>query len=110
MMHQICATGYLLWRGWMKMISNEDMQMEEKEFRKPRRLHPAAMYFNLIRVIRETIFGLGVGLIFTFKESVFYVVMFFSIFLVLLIVSSVLSWLRFTYYIENNELRIEQGI
>lgn len=83
---------------------------EEHEFTKPRRLHPATMYFNLIRVIKETIFGLGIGLILTLKESLFYFVMFVSIFLVLLIISSVLSWLRFTYRVEENELRIEQGV
>lgn len=77
---------------------------------KPRRLHPAAMYFNLIKVMKETIFGLGIGLIFTLKESLFYFVIFVSIFLLLLIVSSVLSWLRFTYRVEENELRIEQGV
>lgn len=81
-----------------------------KEFSAPRRLHPAAMYFNLVQVIKETIFGLGIGLIFTLKESVFYFLLFISIFLVFIIISSILSWLRFTYRIEENELRIEQGV
>src|SRR5699024_12105312 len=35
---------------------------------------------------------------------------FVTIFLILLIIFSVVSWLRFTYRVEDNELRIEQGI
>ncbi|HLR70468.1 MAG TPA: PH domain-containing protein [Pseudogracilibacillus sp.] len=92
-------------------MCKEQQYIEESEFSKPRRLHPAAMFFNLIRVIKETILGLGIGLIFTFKEaSIFYVFIFVSIFAGFLIISSILSWLRFTYRVENNELRIEQGI
>ncbi|MEI3605342.1 PH domain-containing protein [Pseudogracilibacillus sp. SE30717A] len=92
------------------MMCNEQELRNENPFSKPQRLHPAAMYFNLIKVIKETIFGLGIGLIFTLKESLFYFLLFISIFLILLIISSILSWLRFTYRIEENELRIEQGI
>lgn len=91
------------------MCKTEETSLLE-QFNQPQRLHPAAMYFNLVRVIKETIFGLGIGLILTLKESLFYFLFFVSIFLVLLIVSSFLSWLRFTYRIEDNELRIEQGI
>lgn len=75
-----------------------------------RRLHPAAIFFNLIKVLKETILGLGVGLIITLKESVIYFLIFVAVFLVLLIISSFLSWLRFTYRVEDNELRIEQGV
>lgn len=81
-----------------------------KEFAKPQRLHPAAMFFSLIQVLKEAILGFGIGLVFTLKESVFYFFIFAAIFLVLLLVFSVLSWWRFTYRVEDNELRIEQGI
>lgn len=76
----------------------------------PRRLHPAAMFFNFIKLIKDTILGLGIGLIVTFQESIFYFVIFASFFIFFFIVSSILSWLRFTYRVENNELRIEQGV
>src|SRR5690625_3729447 len=36
--------------------------------------------------------------------------MFLLLFLVVTIITSILSWLRFTYRVEENELRIEQGI
>lgn len=61
-------------------------------------------------MLKETILGLGVGLIITLKESVLYFLIFVAVFLVLLIISSFLSWLRFTYRVEDSELRIEQGV
>lgn len=91
-------------------IEGQAETTENEVLVKPRRLHPAAMYFNLVKVIKETIFGLGIGLILTFKESLFYFLSFVVLFLLLLIVSSILSWLRFTYRVEENELRIEQGV
>lgn len=99
-----------------EIVENEGQADEKKDVEKreislkAQRLHPAAMFFNFTKVIKETIFGLGIGLILTFKESVFYFLMFIIIFLILLIVSSVLTWLRFTYRVEDNELRIEQGV
>ena len=82
----------------------------QTELSKPQRLHPAAIFFNLIKVLKEMIYGIGIGFILTLKESVFYFFMFVTIFLILLIIFSVVSWLRFTYRVEDNELRIEQGI
>lgn len=37
----------------------------------PRRLHPAAMFFNFIKLIKDTILGLGIGLIVTFQNLFF---------------------------------------
>ena len=80
------------------------------EMQQPRRLHPAAMFFNLVKLIKETILGFGIGLVITFQESFFYFTLFVSIFIVIVIASSVLSWLRFTYRVEDGELRIEEGV
>lgn len=106
----IFETEFQHWQGWMKTMCNENVATEKQNILKPQRLHPAAIYFNLIKVIKETIFGLGTGLILTLKESLFFFLTFVSIFIVLLIIFSVLSWLRFTYRMEESELRIEQGI
>src|SRR5690625_3435492 len=76
---------------------NEQASPAEVELSKPQRLHPTAMFFNLMTVLKETIFGLGIGLIITLKESVFYFLLFVSVFLILLLIYSVISWLRFTY-------------
>src|SRR5699024_7128139 len=89
---------------------NNIVSTQQTELAKPQRLHPTAIFLNLIRVIKETILGLGVGLIFTLKESVVYFIIFAAVFLILLLINSFLSWLRFTYRVEDNELIIEQGI
>lgn len=89
------------------MISNEN---RIEKFTQPQRLHPAAIVFSLISTIKETIFGFGIGLILTIKESFFYFVIFASLFIVFLILFSLLSWWRFTFHIEDDELRVEQGV
>lgn len=81
-----------------------------EKFMKPHRLHPAAIVFAFTSTVKDTILGFGVGLIFTLKESLLYFLIFVSIFLVILIVHSLLSWWRFTYHIDGDELRIEQGV
>lgn len=89
------------------MTSNERLM---KKFTEAHRLHPAAIVFSFISFIKETIFGFGIGLIITLKESVFYFLIFAGIFLVVIVIYSVLSWWRFTYFVEGDELRIEQGV
>lgn len=79
-------------------------------FGEKQRLHPAAIIFNFFFALKEMIFGLGIGLIISLKESAFYFFLFVLVFLLLLFLSSLLSWLRFTYYIKDGELRVEQGI
>lgn len=82
----------------------------EAKFSQPQRLHPIAMVFSLFHTIRELIFEIGIGLLLTLRESfVFFAVFGIGLFL-FLIVFSVLRWYRFTYYIEGDELRIEQGV
>lgn len=81
-----------------------------EKFQTPHRLHPATIIFSFAKMIKESILGLGIGLIFTLRESMFYFVLFISLFLIVSIVYSLLSWLRFTYYVEGDELRIEQGV
>lgn len=90
-------------------VINEEVVFDD-ELTKPRLLHPAAMLFNLVKTIKETILGLGVGLIIVFQQSFFYFGIFTSLLLLLFIIYSVLSWYRFTYRVEDNELRIEEGI
>lgn len=92
------------------MCEKKNSMTSEGELSKPQRLHPAAIIFNLLQVLKEAILGLGLGLIFTLKESVVYFIIFAVVFLVFLVIYSVLSWLRFTYLVQDNELRIEQGI
>lgn len=98
--------------------TNDEIQQqgmdETKEdssiFLEPRRLHPAGMFFSFIKIVKDTILGLGVGTIAIFKQSPTYGLLFIGVFVIFLIVNSILSWLRYTYRIEEGELRIEQGI
>ncbi len=92
------------------MTYNDHINDNQLEITQPQRLNPASIYFNLIRIIKETILGLSAGLILTIKQSMFYFLIFVGVFLAFLIISSILSWLRFTYRVENDELRIEQGV
>src|SRR5690625_1954791 len=85
-------------------------QSGQSPFNTPRRLHPVSIIGGITKIIKETIFGFGIGLIFTLKESVVYFLVFATLFLLFIMLFSFLSWLRFTYYVAGDELRIEQGI
>lgn len=75
-----------------------------------RRLHPIAVLFNLLGSVREAIIGfLGIGF-FSLKEGLWLFISFALIFLVFTIIISFLSWFRYTYRVEEGELRIEYGI
>ncbi len=76
----------------------------------PKRLHLAGMLFSFLKVIKETIFGLGIGIIATFRQSPTYALYFVALFVLLLILFSIFSWFRYTYRVEDGELRVEQGI
>src|SRR5690625_4487647 len=82
----------------MKMMSNA------------RRLHPAAIFFNLIKSLREMIFLFILGFI-TFRDQGFFYFIMVVLFIVLLmIIIQTIAWYRFTYSVEEDELRIEYGI
>lgn len=77
---------------------------------KPGRLHPAAIIFNFIRILKEGIYAIVIGFI-TFRGLSFvYFILVLIALLILLIGISVLTWYRFTYRIEEDELRIEYGV
>jgi len=75
-----------------------------------RRLHPAAIFFNLIKSLREMIFLFILGFI-TFRDQGFFYFIMVVLFIVLLmIIIQTIAWYRFTYSVEEDELRIEYGI
>ncbi len=75
-----------------------------------KRLHPAAIIFNFIRSLREAIFLIIFGYL-TFSDTYFlYFILGGVALLLVLIATSVLSWYRFTYRVEEEELRIEYGV
>ncbi|WP_099156478.1 PH domain-containing protein [Virgibacillus ndiopensis] len=75
-----------------------------------KRLHPTVIFFNFIKALKEAIFPIGAGF-FAFKDDTFiYFVLVTAVFLIGLIIFSILSWYRYTYRIEDGELRIEYGV
>lgn len=77
---------------------------------KPKRLHPLSVIFQFVFAIRQSIFGIIAGYFALKNISIIYFLGFGLFILLLTIVFSVLGWFRFTYRIENEELRIEHGI
>ncbi|WP_176449174.1 PH domain-containing protein [Lentibacillus sp. CBA3610] len=75
-----------------------------------KRLHPAAILFNLIKTVREFLFAIVLGFITFRDESLLYFVLIVAALLIIFIAGSVLTWYRYTYRIEDDELRIEYGV
>jgi len=75
-----------------------------------RRMHPAAIFFDLVKSLREMVFLFVLGFI-TFREQGFLYFLMVALFIILLmIIFKTIAWYRFTYSVEENELRIEYGI
>ncbi|MFC4559904.1 PH domain-containing protein [Virgibacillus kekensis] len=76
----------------------------------PKRLHPAAILFLFAKSLREAIFVIVLGFI-SFKDNgLIYFLLGIGLLLILLVGLSILSWMRYTYRVEGEELRIEYGI
>ncbi|MDX1586992.1 MAG: hypothetical protein R3222_09615, partial [Balneolaceae bacterium] len=73
------------------------------------RQHPVAAVSKVLEIIKGNFISLLVLLFVTSGESMVSLFGILTVLLVLL-VSGVLSWLRFTYSVVDGELRIEQGI
>ncbi|WP_373895140.1 PH domain-containing protein [Virgibacillus sp. CBA3643] len=76
----------------------------------PKRLHPAAIIFNFIKGLREFIFVLIFGFITFSGESFIYFILITFALVLILVTHSIISWYRYTYRVEGDELRIEYGI
>ncbi|WAA12558.1 PH domain-containing protein [Fervidibacillus halotolerans] len=79
-----------------------------------RRMHPIAIVTNLLKEIKEAIFPIVITFIIGSGEKEGYLDSFIFfvpiIIFIAAIVSSFVRWLRFTYRIEEGELRIEHGL
>lgn len=77
----------------------------------PKRLHPAAIIFDITRTLKQSILGiLPIAIVIISNGASFYLMIGIVVVIILIILSSVLSWLRFTYQLEEDQLRIERGI
>lgn len=78
----------------------------------PERLHPAAILEYLLKNIRsliETLLPLII-ILFTSDLRRKWIIGLFAAGLVIYIAFAVLHWLRYRYYVYNNELRVEHGV
>ncbi|MFD1706961.1 PH domain-containing protein [Siminovitchia sediminis] len=83
----------------------------------PKRLHPISMLYDLFKSVKEIIVTFIFLFFFGRNEMDFggpflsmLPQLIFAVILVSMIASMVIKWLRFTYRVEDYELRIEQGL
>lgn len=85
-------------------------------FSSPQRQHPTAIFFMFLRLIREMILPLLFLAVTTFSSGAMtdqrmpWIIGIGTLLLSAMIIGSILSWWRFTYYIHDGELRIQQGL
>ncbi|MCM3671960.1 PH domain-containing protein [Mesobacillus maritimus] len=78
----------------------------------PKRMHPIAALLNILQHLKELFIPILLLLFFGNRgesEGMLYLIA-VGVGLVLFLVSGFLSWYRFTYRVEENELRIEHGL
>src|SRR4051794_19731273 len=78
----------------------------------PKRLHPVAAVVNVLKSLKELILPLIFIFLFGGNGSGFslWKVSIAGVFILFPLIMGVLSWLRFTYRVEEGELRIESGL
>lgn len=77
-----------------------------------KRLHPLAAVLNAFKHLKELIFPFVAFVVFGSRNSnwdLFYLVASLGV-LVFVLIFGVISWMRFTYRVEEGELRIEHGV
>ncbi|MEH7181255.1 PH domain-containing protein [Neobacillus vireti] len=75
----------------------------------PKRLHPIVIVLNIGKRIKDLIFTF-IALFFIWSKGELLLAAAVTIVVISIIVMSILSWLRYTYRLEQNELRIEYGV
>ncbi|MEQ2528708.1 PH domain-containing protein [Bacillaceae bacterium CLA-AA-H227] len=76
----------------------------------PKRLHPITAVLNAIKTLKELIIPFFAFVVFGSKGGGIFSIIGGIVVLVLILVAGIFSWLRYTYRIEEGELRIEYGL
>lgn len=76
----------------------------------PKRLHPATILFHFVKGIKNTIFVMVLAFASLIDGKLLYAILAILLIATIIAVHSILSWRRFTYRVENEELRLEYGI
>ncbi|WP_203364475.1 PH domain-containing protein [Bacillus sp. REN10] len=81
---------------------------------KPKRLHPIAAVSNVLQELKNLIFPLVLVFFVNNKEKVdvwdYLPMIGMGVLILFLLISGVVKWIRFTYWVEESELRIEHGL
>jgi len=75
----------------------------------PKRLHPITALINCLKLLKELIIPFLIFVVFGSKNGGFQLIISVVI-IVFVLLNGILSWLRYTYRLEENELRIEYGV
>ena len=78
----------------------------------PKRLHPIVIVLNIGKRIKDFVFTF-IALFFIWNKGEggkLVLIAASAIAIIAIILTSILSWLRYTYRLEENELRIEYGV
>ncbi|WP_102272743.1 PH domain-containing protein [Cytobacillus massiliigabonensis] len=75
----------------------------------PKRLHPISAVINCLKQLKELIIPFLVFVVFGSKNGLFQLMASLGV-IVLVLIIGILTWLRFTYRLEDGELRIEYGV
>jgi len=76
----------------------------------PQRLHPVAVIIRLVKLIREMIATFIIIIVGFNDEYQIYAYIAFGAIILIIIISSILYWLKYNYQIEDNEFRLEYGV
>ncbi|WP_186578407.1 PH domain-containing protein [Aquibacillus kalidii] len=77
----------------------------------PKRLHPTAILFFGIKTLRQSLVGLLPVIILALNDGfVLYTILGILFILIVVVGQSFLSWYRFTYTLEEDQLLMEQGV
>lgn len=78
----------------------------------PKRLHPATVLIHFLKSLKEMIIPLGIFIFANRADGLLGALLYggAGLFLLLLAAFGLMKWLKFTYRIEEDELRIEQGL
>ncbi|MDR0140235.1 PH domain-containing protein [Metabacillus idriensis] len=74
----------------------------------PKRLHPASAILTFFKQLKDGIFPVIV--LFFVNDYKIYFFIGLAVILIAMIIYSIISWMKYTYRIEDNELRIEFGL
>ncbi|MCM3598781.1 PH domain-containing protein [Metabacillus idriensis] len=74
----------------------------------PKRLHPASAILTFVKQLKDGIFPVIV--LFFVNDYKIYFFIGLAVILIAMIIYSIISWMKYTYRIEDNELRIEFGL